>query len=88
MEQGAIAQAVDELRALVTGDGADLEIVAADDASRRVELRLDMSQVTCEECVLPPELLESMIIESLRRRVPDLDQIVVDDPRRSPAPTD
>lgn len=83
----ALTQAVDELRTLVSGDGADLDIVSTDEAAGRIELRLDLSQVTCEECVLPPELLQSMITESLRRRVPELREIVLDDPRCTPEPS-
>ena len=77
-----VAAGVDEVRALVRGDGADLVVVGLDAGRRQVRLRLDLSAVGCIECVLAPDLLEELIRDSLRRRVgADLD-VIVDDPRR------
>lgn len=76
----ALNAGVDELRALLRPDGADLQIV--DTGPDRVHLALDLANVECSECVLPPDLLDQMIREGLRRRVgPELD-VVFDDPRR------
>ena len=76
----ALAAGVDELRGLLRPDGADLDIIEA--GPERVHLRLDLANAACLECVLPPELLDQMVRDGLRRRVgPDLD-IVFDDPRR------
>jgi len=44
-------------------------------------VRLDLAAVTCLECVLPPDLLHSMIAEALTRRVAGLADVVVEDPR-------
>jgi hypothetical protein len=81
----AVNDGVEELRALLRPDGADLEIVEivdTDDRGGRVHLRLDLAKVECVECVIPPDLLEQIVRDGLRRRVTsDLD-VVIDDPRR------
>ena len=72
-----------ELRDLLRGDGADLELIAVDDSRPAVHLRLDLSRVSCVECVLPPDVLDELVRDGMRRRVaPDL-EVVLDDPRRS-----
>jgi len=74
---GALA----EVRPLVQADGADLVLEAVDEGEGRVVVRLDLAAVTCLECVLPPDLLHSMIAEALTRRVAGLADVVVEDPR-------
>jgi hypothetical protein len=82
IDGAALAAGVEELRALLRPDGADLQIIDASGDADRVHLRLDLANVECLECVLPPDLLDQMIRDGLRRRVdPDLD-VVFDDPRR------
>jgi len=44
-------------------------------------VRLDLAGVSCLECVLPPDLLHSMISDAMARRVPGLADVVVEDPR-------
>jgi Fe-S cluster biogenesis protein NfuA len=85
MDEATITAAVEELRALVRGDGADLELVEFDPANSRVALRLDLSEVTCEECVLPPDVLGPLVADSFSRRVPGPVEVVLDDPRRATA---
>lgn len=69
-----------ELRDLLRPDGADLELLGL--VGRQVHLRLDLSNVECLDCVVPPELLADLVRDGLRRRVaPDLD-VILDDPRR------
>jgi N-dimethylarginine dimethylaminohydrolase len=80
VEPAALDAGVDELRALLRADGADLRIVET--GPGLVHLTLDLANVECVECVLPPDLLDQMVREGLRRRVgPGLD-VVFDDPRR------
>jgi hypothetical protein len=80
VEPAALDAGVDELRALLRPDGADLQMVET--GPGRVHLTLDLANVECAECVLPPDVLDQMVREGLRRRVgPGLD-VVFDDPRR------
>jgi len=75
-----LAAGLDELRELLRPDGADLELLGL--AGRQVHLRLDLSNVECLDCVVPPELLAELVCDGLRRRVgADLD-VTLDDPRR------
>lgn len=82
MDIGAMATAVDELRALVRGDGADLHLVGVDSRRALVELELDLATAGCEDCVLPPDQLAAMVRASLQRRVPGAYDVTIDDPRR------
>ena len=66
----AVDEAVHELDAMVRADGARLALVAADPATARVEVALDLSQVDCLECVLPPQFLEQMLTHALAQRCP------------------
>jgi hypothetical protein len=83
VDGAALAAGVEELRGLLRPDGADLQIVGTDGEVDRVHLRLDLDHVECLECVMPPDMLDQMIRDGLRRRVaPDLD-LILDDPRRT-----
>ena len=76
-----VDSALEEVRPLVQADGADLVLRDFDDAQGHVVLGLDLANVSCLECVLPPELLHSMISDAFTRRVPGLSGVVVEDPR-------
>jgi Fe-S cluster biogenesis protein NfuA len=76
-----VDNALEEVRPLVQADGADLVLQGVDDAQGQVVLKLDLANVSCLECVLPPELLHSMISDAFTRRVPGLAGVVVEDPR-------
>ena len=77
----ALIEAVDELQVLVSGDGARLEVVEADPEGARLHLRIDLSEVECVDCVLPPAALRDMLGDSIRRRTGRDVEVVVDDPR-------
>ena len=78
----AVDEAVQELDAMVRADGARLALVAADPAAARVEVALDLSQVDCLECVLPPEFLEQMLTNALAQRIRGDFELVLRDPRQ------
>jgi len=82
MDEQAVASAVDETAELLRGDGADLVLVRADADLGRIELRLDLSDVACLDCVVPPDLLEQMVMAELQRKVSGAFELVLDDPRR------
>jgi Fe-S cluster biogenesis protein NfuA len=76
-----VAEAVEEMGAILRLDGADLVLVAADAATDRIEVALELGGVDCEDCVMPPELLEQMIADAVRKRVRGEFELVVRDPR-------
>ena len=78
----AVTAAVDEVGRIIRADGGDLVLVAADPATLRVSLRLELDDVSCAECVLPPEQLRATIEQAIGRRVPGEFELVLTDPRR------
>jgi hypothetical protein len=77
----AIAAAVEETRALLRSDGADLRIVEVDPRAARLRVAVDLSQVECQDCVVPPEVLRTVIRSNLERSYPGELEILIDDPR-------
>jgi len=78
-----VAAAVEEMGAILRLDGADLHMVEADPKRDRIEVALDMTGVECEECVMPPEMLEQMINDAVAKRVRGEFELVFRDPRRA-----
>jgi Fe-S cluster biogenesis protein NfuA len=83
MDDDAIATAVDELARMLRADGGDLLLVNADSKLDRITLRLVLEDVSCEECVLPPDDLFETVQQSLARRVRGEFELVLEDPRRA-----
>jgi hypothetical protein len=78
----AVAEAVEELAAMMRADGAKLSLVTADPKTARIEVSLDLDGVDCMDCVLAPDFLEQMLTESLRKSVRGEFELVLHDPRR------
>ena len=81
MNEAAIAEAVEEMASLLRLDGADLELVSADPATDRIEVRLDITDASCADCILPPEHLRTVITDAVAKRVPTEFELIVHDPR-------
>jgi NifU-like domain len=81
MDQDSVRASVEDVQLLLRGDGADLVLVEANPKTARIALRLDLSGVSCEECVLPPDLLHQMIDDALHKRLAEEFEVVLDDPR-------
>ncbi len=81
-----VEAAVEEMGALLRLDGAELTMVEANSKTARIEVALDMTGVECEDCVMPPELLEQMISDAVARRVRGEFELVLRDPRRGTVP--
>jgi hypothetical protein len=83
-DQTTVAAAVDDIAGFLRADGADLLVRDADPKTDRIHLTLVVKDVTCAECVLPPDDLRATIAEALQRRIPGEFELVIDDPRRTP----
>jgi len=83
IDQQAVSDAVDELARMLRADGGDLLLVSADSKIDRITLQLVLDDVTCAECVLPPDILFETVHASLERRVRGEFELVLDDPRRT-----
>ncbi|MGH9027767.1 MAG: hypothetical protein ACRDWD_16885 [Acidimicrobiia bacterium] len=82
MDGEAVGAAVEEMSVILRLDGAELHLVGADPKTARIEVRLELEDAGCENCVFPPELLEQMISDAISRRMRGEFELVVRDPRR------
>ena len=69
MDRDAVAAAVDELAGFLRADGADLLVREANPKTARVHLALVLDDVSCADCVLPPDELRETISDALQRRI-------------------
>jgi Fe-S cluster biogenesis protein NfuA len=69
-----------ELRPLVQGDGADLELRNIDETSRQVTLGLVLEGVECLDCVMPRDFLEQLAQQAMQDQVRGV-RVVLEDPR-------
>jgi Fe-S cluster biogenesis protein NfuA len=83
MDPSAVVEAVDQLAGFLRADGADLLVREADPKTDRIHLALQLDNVTCADCVLPPDELHRTIADALQRRIAGEFELVVDDPRRA-----
>jgi Fe-S cluster biogenesis protein NfuA len=82
MDADAVAAAVDEAGRMLRADGGNLHLIDANPKTARVHLRLELDDVSCEECVLPPDMLLETITQILQQRIDGEFELVLDDPRR------
>ncbi len=67
---------------ILRADGADLLLIEADPKTLRVRLELRFDDVSCEDCILPPDQLAETVNAAITRRVPGEFELLLDDPRR------
>jgi Fe-S cluster biogenesis protein NfuA len=83
IDEATLTPALDEVRALVQADGGDMTLVATSDTGK-VDLLLVVEGASCEECVMPREILEQIALDMLHRKVPAVTSVTIDDPREHP----
>ena len=83
IDRASVASAVDDVAGFLRADGGDLVLVDADPRTARIRLAVVLDGVTCEDCVLPPEMLRETIAHALGDRVAGEFELVLDDPRQS-----
>jgi Fe-S cluster biogenesis protein NfuA len=79
---GEVETVLEELRPLVQGDGADLELASVDEAAREVTLRLSLDGVECVECVMPHDFLFDIVAGAMQEQVHGV-RVVLEDPRQA-----
>jgi len=72
--------AVAELRPLVQGDGADLELRNVDESSRTLTIALVFDGVECPDCVMPPDFLRQVVSKAVSNKLTGA-TLVLEDPR-------
>jgi hypothetical protein len=81
-----LVPAIEHLREMIRGDGADLRVVHIDDQARTIELALDLDDANCAECVLPPGRLHDVLAASLAQQGVISHRLVLHDPRLDETP--
>lgn len=81
MNEMSIEDAVLDAGVLLRADGADLRLVSFDQERGELHVAVDLDGAECAECVIPPELLSTVITDAITRAYGATVNIVVDDPR-------
>ena len=84
MDTDVITAAVHDAGTFLRADGADLALVECNVKLARVRVALDLTNASCLDCIVPPDLLATMITDSITRQVRGELEVIVDDPRRDP----
>lgn len=74
-----VEAAAEPLRETLKADGADLELLREEAGT--AYFRLDLEHASCKECVMPRDTLERMALVALRRQIPELQAVHIEDPR-------
>jgi len=88
IQESAVAEELKDVRSLVEPDGGDIELVSLDGVTGAVELRLLLEGASCKECVMPRSFLEDVAADVLRKSVPGVAKVSIDDPREHPGYVD
>jgi Fe-S cluster biogenesis protein NfuA len=75
----AVTDALQELRAILQLDGADISVSSVTDGV--VVMELSVEGANCQECVLRGPQLESMFLTHLQEVLPGVEEVKVIDPR-------
>jgi hypothetical protein len=85
MDDSGVSAAIAGLQQLIEADGGAFELMGLDPPGV-LRLRLVLDNVTCEECILPPDVLAQVTTDFVRRTTPDVIRVELDDPRSGVAP--
>ena len=72
---------LDAVAELLGPDGARVAVLEWDETDGTLSLRLELDGADCAECVVPRPLLDTMLLESLRRHAPTVRGLRLEDPR-------
>ena len=84
LQETQVREALEGVRSLVQADGGDIQLVSLDPATSTVNLRLVVEGASCQECILPRPMLEDIAAGIIRRSLPELRTLSIDDPREHP----
>jgi hypothetical protein len=73
------AEALTSLQEGLRADGADLVLESVRDGVAYA--RLVVGPETCQECILPKEMLEPVVLAALRKHDPAIASVTLADPR-------
>ena len=83
LRSGALQQAdgLATIRQMLQADKSDLEVVGIDGGTAHFKLLLN--DPACADCVMPRSYLEPMILRHLQHARPDVQRVMLDDPREA-----
>jgi len=84
LQETQVRTVLAEVSGLVQADGGDIEFVSLDPEGGAVALRLVVEGASCAECILPRPMLEDIATSIMRRSVPEITGVSIDDPREHP----
>src|SRR4051812_46094082 len=84
LQETEVRAALEGVRSLVQADGGDIQLVSDDPSTSSVNLLLVVEGASCQECILPRPMLEDIAAGIMRRSVPELGALSIDDPREHP----
>jgi Fe-S cluster biogenesis protein NfuA len=73
------------VRKLVSGDGADFELLPEQPGPGRIDLRLVIPEGACQDCIMPREFLEQVVSQMFQKADPTVTAVRIVDPREEPA---
>lgn len=82
----AMESTIADLAMMLSEDGAALRVIAIDEAAPSAELAVELADLDCEDCVLPPDQLRTTIVAALERGIGAAVAVVVHDARQVSAP--
>lgn len=74
-----IEAAIAPMREAIQADGADLEVKGIDGSVAHIALVFGPE--VCEDCILPKDMLQTMLLSAVKDTLPEISEIVLDDPR-------
>jgi hypothetical protein len=83
MSDVGVVDALRGLQELIEADGGAFEYLGYESAEGVISLRLTLDNVTCPECILPPEMLRQIASDFMRRSVPGVTLVKIEDPREA-----
>src|SRR3954451_5999364 len=84
IQESTVLEALENVRILVQPDGGDIEMVSLDQGTGAVNLRLLVEGSNCKECIMPRSILEDIAADVMRRTVPEVATVSIEDPREAP----
>jgi hypothetical protein len=81
MSRAAIEATLAELATMLSEDGAALRPLLIDERRSLVELQVELDDLDCVDCVLPPEQLRATVAAALQRKTGRAIEVVLHDPR-------
>jgi hypothetical protein len=74
------ADGLETIRELLRADSADVQLLGFEDGVARLRLVLGLD---CEECVMPRSFLEPMLLRHIQQTRPDIQRVILEDPREA-----